>query len=78
VTAGQIDSACSDGFADIRVDAVALIDEQTRDGERERLKRAAGAALERGMSPLIYSARGPDDPAIARLRSFIDEQARSE
>lgn len=74
VTAEQIRTACSDGFADIRVNAVALIAGQTRSAELNRLKRAANEALDRVMSPLVYTACGPDDPAIACLRSFIDEQ----
>jgi uncharacterized protein YgbK (DUF1537 family) len=73
VTAAQIRNACADGFADIRVDAVALIGEQTRAAELVRLEQAAVDALARGMSPLIYSACGPDDPAIQRLQAFIHE-----
>lgn len=72
VTAEQIKSACADGFADIRVDTVALINEQTRNAEQERLKQSASKALQQGLSPLIYSACGPDDPEITRLQSFID------
>ena len=73
-TAQQIRAACAEGFADIRLDAVALIDDARRDAEQARLKQAALAALERGQSPIIYSACGPDDPAIPRLREFIDRQ----
>jgi uncharacterized protein YgbK (DUF1537 family) len=73
VTAGQIRNACADGFADIRVDAVALIGEQTRAAELARLERAARAALDREISPLIYSACGPDDPAIIQLQTVIDD-----
>ena len=74
VTAKQIRSASADGFAAIPVDAVAFLGEPTRNAERSRLKRAANDALVQGMSPLIFSACGPDDPAIKRLHTFIDDQ----
>ncbi len=73
VTAEQITTALTDGFADVRVDTVALLNELTRDAERARLKRVAISALDKGMSPLIYSACGPDDTEITRLLAFIDE-----
>ncbi len=72
VTADQIACASTDGFAAIAADAVALIVEETRAVELDRLRRAAGDALARGASPLIYSARGPADPAISRLNAFIN------
>lgn len=75
VTAGQIRNACADGFADIRIDTLALIDETSRAAELARLKQAAGDALARGASPLIYSACGPDDPAIQQLQMFMQQHA---
>lgn len=74
VTAGQIRSACADGFADIRIDTPALLDEASRAAEFARLRGAASEALVRGESPLIYSACGPDDPAIQKLQIFIHER----
>ena len=75
VTAEQIKTACRAGFAAIRIDTIALINEQTRNFELDRLKRTANEALERRMSPLLYSACGPDDSAIKKLYTFIDEQS---
>ena len=73
-TAQQIRAACTEGFADIRLDPVALLDEASRASEQARLKKLALDALARGQSPLIYSACGPDDRAIPKLREFIDRQ----
>ena len=59
-TAAQIDWAAANGFAPIALDPSALID-----GNLAPAIAAALQALDAGKSPLIHSARGPDDPAIA-------------
>lgn len=74
VTAGQIAWARENGFAAIRVDA-----RQLCSGERERLAAEEGAvqasirALTDGLSPLVFSAEGPDDPAVEELRAFVTD-----
>lgn len=66
VTAAQIDWAEANGFAAIALDAAAVAcgDPAAEDAAVGR----ALAALSAGRDPLIHSARGPDDPAVARMR----------
>lgn len=64
VTAGQIAWARAHGFACLRMDLAAVLAEHTRAAELARLVAAAGAAVEAGRSPLVFSAEGPDDPAV--------------
>lgn len=69
VTAAQIDWASQNGFAPIALDAaaVALADA----GAEERAFDESLAALSNGRDPLIHSARGPDDPGVARMRAAV-------
>lgn len=63
VTARQIAQAEADGFAILRLDLARALGPQAQ-AELLRVLDAAGAALDQGTSPLIYTARGPDDPAV--------------
>lgn len=70
-TAAQIEWAAAHGFATHRLDIARLLA-----GDERVLPEAVDAAaraLARGASPLLYTARGPDDPAV---RAF-DETART-
>lgn len=68
-TAAQIDWAEANGFAVIDLDAAAIA---TGDAAAEEVAyHAALEALSRGRDPLIVSARGPDDPAVARMREAV-------
>lgn len=69
VTEAQIEWALDHGFEGIRLDAERLVDPEAADEARREASRAALEALEAGESPLLYSARGPDDPAIERTRA---------
>jgi uncharacterized protein YgbK (DUF1537 family) len=71
-TAEQIDYALEQGFAGIRLDAPALVDPSSADAERGRAAEAALAALGRGQSALLYSTRGPDDPAIPATKARME------
>ena len=64
-TASQIARAEQEGFVAIRIDPRALIDENAADPEIAHVRRAALAGLQSGRSVIVYTARGPDDPAIA-------------
>lgn len=72
-TAIQIDWAVQHGFAALRLDSVRLVDPALADNERDRAVQAALAALSDGRSVLLYSAHGPDDPAIPATRQRLDE-----
>ena len=69
VSAGQIAFALEHGFAGIRLDATRAVDaaEWTRE-----IGRAADRALTElglGRDPIVFSAAGPDDPAVTAVRT---------
>jgi uncharacterized protein YgbK (DUF1537 family) len=64
VTAAQIAWAADHGFDNLRLDVCAVLSADTLDAEIHRLVSAAQATVARGASPLVYSASGPDDPAV--------------
>ncbi|MFH6786935.1 MULTISPECIES: four-carbon acid sugar kinase family protein [Methylobacterium] len=70
-TAGQIAHALGHGFAGIRLDARRVVDADAFAREIGRAVMEARAALSEGRDPLIYSAAGPDDPAVASLREAV-------
>lgn len=63
-TLAQIEWAEAHGYASLRLDASLLADETTADAERARLQQAALEILAAGRSVVLYSARGPHDPAM--------------
>lgn len=72
VTAAQIGWAGANGFALIPFDATAACrDDNSLAAEESRLTAAAAEAAARGQSPLIHSAAGHDDPAVARFRAAL-------
>jgi uncharacterized protein YgbK (DUF1537 family) len=72
-TATQISWALEHGFAGIRLDAANLVDPVRADEEREGCIREALTALSAGRSVILYSACGPDDPAIPATRHRMRE-----
>ena len=71
ITAGQIAFATDHGFASIRIDATQAIDRATWERECGRAVERALAALGQGRDPLVYTAAGPDDPAVQALRTAV-------
>ena len=71
VTARQIAASQARGFAPIRIAAERAVDARAWESEIETSIRRALAALAEGQSPLVFSAQGPDDPAVARLREAV-------
>ena len=69
VTAEQIMWAERHGFATLRLDSVALIDPSCAEEESRRVVREALALLSQGRSLVLYSAHGPDDPALAATKA---------
>jgi uncharacterized protein YgbK (DUF1537 family) len=67
-TADQIGWALQNGFAGIALDVVQASGGDPA-GAEAAVVDAALAALERQQVPLIYTARGPEDPAVALLRT---------
>jgi 3-oxoisoapionate kinase len=64
-TAGQIEWAIANGFYPIRLKSDDLIDPNTAEQARSEAIAEALGAYRDGKSPLLYSTKGPDDPAIA-------------
>lgn len=67
-TAAQIRHAEGEGFAIIPVDAGLTGDARAWAQECARAEQAALAALSGGKSPILASARGPEDPSISAAR----------
>ena len=71
VTAAQIAHAHEQGFTTIALDAARAVDPAEWDKEAMRAVEAALAALGAGRDALVYSAAGPDDPAVTALQAAI-------
>ncbi|ACA16224.1 type III effector Hrp-dependent outers [Methylobacterium sp. 4-46] len=71
VTQGQIAFARAQGFRVIPLDAARAVDPAAFAREVGRAAEAALAALGEGSDPLVTTAEGPDDPAVARLREAV-------
>lgn len=67
VTANQIEFATARGFTGIRLDVARVADDAEWAAELGRATQAALAAVGQGRDPLIYTAAGPDDPAVGVL-----------
>lgn len=71
-TRGQIAAAEAAGFAIVPFDAAAVVQgARARAAAIETAVAAALAHLAEGRSPVIASARGPDDPAVAAFRAAV-------
>ncbi|UOM34369.1 four-carbon acid sugar kinase family protein [Acuticoccus sp. I52.16.1] len=71
-TAAQIAHAEARGFAVQPLDVAATVDDAAWVTALEAAIGAASAAIEAGRIPLIVTARGPDDPAVARFDAALD------
>jgi 3-oxoisoapionate kinase len=76
VTAQQIAWAREHGFETLRAPAAALMQSDSA-AVRQALFEEALAAWSRGASVVLYTAAGPDDPAIAQTRAVMSEGANS-
>lgn len=71
-TADQIAWSKANGFASIPFDASLVCRGGAAQEKAEaRAKAAALTALSEGRDPLIHTAEGPDDPAVARFRATV-------
>ncbi|MDO8777774.1 MAG: nucleotide-binding domain containing protein, partial [Burkholderiaceae bacterium] len=80
VTAAQIAWAQAQGFHAERLNLPRLLDAREGEAEIERAVAAAVQALQQGISPLVYSAAGPDDAAVLQFDATATQAglARSE
>ena len=72
VTATQIEHAIGCGFAAIRLDAACAVDEHRWQATIETAKQRALDALGQGRDPLIFTALGPDDPAVGAVAAAAE------
>lgn len=77
-TAAQLQAAESQGFSILAVDARKTVDRAAWAAECARLETAALQCLAAGQSPVLASARGPDDPAIAATRTARQAAGQSD
>ena len=68
VTAEQIAYALSHGFEGIRLDLSRALDPELWRAELDRAAMQCRTALSDGRDPLVYTARGPDDPAVQEMQ----------
>lgn len=66
-TARQITAAVQAGFAPVRLRAETLADDRAFASAVADASGQARAALAQGQSPIIFTATGPDDPALAAV-----------
>ena len=71
ITAAQIEHASTQGFRPIRLDAACAVDERRWQAATEVAATDALAALGEGRDPLVFTASGPDDPAVAAVAEAI-------
>lgn len=77
VTAAQIDWSLNNGFEGIAFDTRSVLDESTQSATEERIVVQALTAIEHGRDPLIYTAKGPQDPAVAAMRQALAQSSLS-
>ena len=77
ITAGQISHALGHGFDGIRLDATRAVDAAAWEAELARGASAALTALGKGRDPLVFTASGPDDPAVPALAHALDAAGAS-
>lgn len=71
VTAAQITHALSHGFAPVRLRAERAVDDAAWAAELDRAGSEALHALSEGRDPVVFTAAGPDDPAVASLHAAV-------
>ncbi|NOV00238.1 four-carbon acid sugar kinase family protein [Paenibacillus planticolens] len=79
VTEEQIGQALKAGFVGIRVGMEELLSPDTQEAARAALQQEAQRWLASGKSVIVYSATGPNDDSIERMRKVLSAQGiRSE
>jgi 3-oxoisoapionate kinase len=73
LTAMQIDAALAAGFAELALDARALVDADRADAAIDELAAAAARHLAQGRSVILHTARGSTDPRIAALVESLQQ-----
>lgn len=77
-TASQLQWAIQQGFTDIRLQSDKLLTDEEAKAEKARVRNLMMSALERGQHVVLYTAMGPDDPAIGRTNQRMRELSMSD
>ncbi|MDF3831912.1 four-carbon acid sugar kinase family protein [Cupriavidus basilensis] len=77
VTGAQIGWAARHGFATERLDVGRILRDETNEAEIERVVALACAAARGGTSVVVYSASGPEDPAVAGFETMARDAGLS-
>jgi uncharacterized protein YgbK (DUF1537 family) len=77
LTALQIEAGLAAGLVEVAVQAHELLDAAAWPAVREALVARATAVLAEGRSPLLHTARGPDDPRIGRMAEALVAAGRT-
>jgi uncharacterized protein YgbK (DUF1537 family) len=72
-TAGQITWALENGFAGLRLDPTRLVHPDLAETEKASIVRQGLDNLGAGRSLILYSAQGPDDPAIEATKQQLHQ-----
>lgn len=78
VTAGQIDYMESLGHQGIRMDSLQLLQPTKRDEVIKDAVAQASVTLRAGKVPMLYTARGPEDPYYLRTKQWLLENGDAE
>ncbi len=70
MSAAQIAWAQANGFHTARLDVTQCFDDDLAEREIERLAAEAVASIAKGVSAIVYSAQGPDDPAVTSFDAW--------
>ena len=71
MSAAQIEWAEQNGFMTERLNVEKCLNPAHAEPEIERLVALAADAVSRNVSPVVYSARGPDDPAVKGFDALV-------
>ncbi len=77
VTAAQIEWAARNGFTTERLDLRKILCAKTAQAEIERVVELACGSIRQGISPVVYSAMGPDDPAVIGFDALARDAGRT-
>lgn len=77
INGAQIAAAEAIGFSVIDIDAAQSADPQQWEQEIDRASQTSGTALSNGKSVIVTTARGPDDPAVQRVKAAISASGQS-
>jgi 3-oxoisoapionate kinase len=77
LSAKQIDSAVTAGFAEVAIDASALVDASIWESAAVALVTSTTELLAQGKSVILHTARGPNDPRINTLINSLMARGES-